>query len=264
MFVEEITRLFDEEKFDELEKYIESVDKNEYEALAKELSDLKPELLADIMPKLPEEVSAELFLLFPQKLQKYLTENISDVEFEAVAEELLDADAEDTVSTEVLNEILLKADADVRHEKLLEIIDEIENKNFAKLKPLLREMEPVDIADVMSDIDEEKVLVLFRLLPKDTASDVFVNMDSDAQEVLIKSFTDKELSFIINDLFVDDTADIIEEMPSNVVRRIIKLADKETRDDINKLLGFPKDSAGTIMTTELVTLREKMTVSDAL
>ncbi|MBQ8451212.1 MAG: magnesium transporter [Clostridia bacterium] len=201
---------------------------------------------------------------FPEDLQKFLTENISDIEFEAVAEELLDADAEDNVSTEVLNEILLKADADVRHEKLLEIIDELENKNFSKLKPLLKEMDPVDIADVMSDIDDENVAVLFRLLPKDTASDVFVNMDSDAQEILIKSFTDKELGFIINDLFVDDTVDIIEEMPSNVVRRIIKLSNSETRDSINKLLGFPKDSAGTIMTTELVTLRAKMRVEEAL
>ena len=264
MFAEEIVRLFQEEKFEELEKFVDEIKKDDYEAVAKELSSIEPELLADILPKIKKDVSAELFILFPKKLQKYLTENISDIEFEKVAEELLDSDVEDNVSTEVLNEILLKADADVRHEKLLQIIDDLENKNFSTLKPLLKEMDPVDIADVMSDIDDENVAVLFRLLPKDTASDVFVNMDNDAQQVLIKSFTDKELSFIINDLFVDDTADLIEEMPSNVVRRIIKLSNDETRESVNKLLGFPKDSAGSIMTTELVTLREGMRVEEAL
>lgn len=264
MFAEEIVRLFQEEKLEELEKFVDEIKKDDYEALAKELSSIEPELLADILPKLNKDVSAEIFILFPKKLQKYLTENISDIEFEKVAEELLDSDVEDNVSTEVLNEILLKADADVRHEKLLQIIDDLENKNFSTLKPLLKEMDPVDIADVMSDIDDENVAVLFRLLPKDTASDVFVNMDNDAQQVLIRSFTDKELSFIINDLFVDDTADLIEEMPSNVVRRIIKLSNDETRESVNKLLGFPKDSAGSIMTTELVTLREGMRVEEAL
>lgn len=264
MFAEEIVRLFQEEKLEELEKFVDEIKKDDYGAVAKELSSIEPELLADILPKINKDVSAELFILFPKKLQKYLTENISDIEFEEVAEELLDSDVEDNVSTEVLNEILLKADADVRHEKLLQIIDDLENKNFSTLKPLLKEMDPVDIADVMSDIDDENVAVLFRLLPKDTASDVFVNMDNDAQQVLIKSFTDKELSFIINDLFVDDTADLIEEMPSNVVRRIIKLSNDETRESVNKLLGFPKDSAGSIMTTELVTLREGMRVEEAL
>ena len=264
MFAEEIVRLFQEEKLEELEKFVDEIKKDDYQAVAKELSSIEPELLADILPKINKDVSAELFILFPKKLQKYLTENISDIEFEEVAEELLDSDVEDNVSTEVLNEILLKADADVRHEKLLQIIDDLENKNFSTLKPLLKEMDPVDIADVMSDIDDENVAVLFRLLPKDTASDVFVNMDNDAQQVLIKSFTDKELSFIINDLFVDDTADLIEEMPSNVVRRIIKLSHDETRESVNKLLGFPKDSAGSIMTTELVTLREGMRVEEAL
>ena len=264
MFTEEIVRLFQEEKIEELDKFVNEIKKDDYEAVAKELSSIEPELLADILPKINKDVFAELFILFPKKLQKYLTENISDIEFEEVAEELLDSDVEDNVSTEVLNEILLKADADVRHEKLLQIIDDLENKNFSTLKPLLKEMDPIDIADVMSDIDDENVAVLFRLLPKDTASDVFVNMDNDAQQVLIKSFTDKELSFIINDLFVDDTADLIEEMPSNVVRRIIKLSNDETRESVNKLLGFPKDSAGSIMTTELVTLREGMRVEEAL
>ena len=111
----------------------------------------------------------------------------------------------------------MKAETDTRHEKLLEIIDNLENKKFATLKPILTEMEPADIAEVMNDIDKNDVLLLFRLLPKDLASDVFVDIDTDRQKLLIESFTDKEVSRIINDLFVDDTADLIEERPSNVV-----------------------------------------------
>ena len=264
MFKETIIELFNSDNIEELKKYTQKIAPEDYETLAKELASIDKDVLADLMPKLPEEVFANVFIKLPEDLQKYLTDNISDIEFEAVAEELLDDNVEDNVSTEVLNEILLKADADVRHEKLLEIIDGLENKKFATLKPLLKEMDPVDIADVMSDISEENVAVLFRLLPKDTASDVFVNMDNDSQQVLVKSFTDKELGFIINDLFVDDTVDIIEEMPSNVVKRILKLSNAETREQVNKLLGFPKDSAGSIMTTELVTLREKMRVDEAL
>ena len=264
MFREKILELFEAEEFDQLSVYLDQIDKEDYKTLASELVEIELEELADILPKLHKDVAAEVFLLLPKQSQKYLTENISDIEFEAVAEELLDADVEENVSSEVLNEILLKADADVRHEKLLEIIDELEKKNFVKLKPLLREMDPIDVADVISDIDEENVAVLFRLLPKDTASEVFVNMDNDAQQVLIKAFTDKELGAIINDLFADDAADLIEEMPSNVVRRIIKISNNETREEVNKLLGFPKDSAGSIMTTELITLREKMTLEEAL
>lgn len=264
MFREKILELFEAEEFDQLSVYLDKIDKEDYKVLASELAEVDMEELAEILPKLHKDVAAEVFLLLPKQSQKYLTENISDIEFEAVAEELLDADVEENVSSEVLNEILLKADADVRHEKLLEIIDELEKKNFVRLKPLLQEMDPVDVADVISDIDEENVAVLFRLLPKDTASEVFVNMDNDAQQVLIKAFTDKELGAIINNLFADDAADLIEEMPSNVVRRIIKTSNEETREEVNKLLGFPKDSAGSIMTTELITLREKMTLEEAL
>ena len=105
MFAEEIVRLFQEEKLEELEKFVDEIKKDDYEAVAKELSSIEPELLADILPKINKDVSAELFILFPKKLQKYLTENISDIEFEEVADELLDSDVEDNVSTEVLNEI---------------------------------------------------------------------------------------------------------------------------------------------------------------
>lgn len=256
-----IEELFSEGKFEELEEMVKKINTTD---LVRALSKIDKDLLADIFPKLPEEVSARVFVKFKPELQQHLIDNISDFEFKEISEELLDSDVENDVNQKVLNEILLKAEADTRHEKLLEIIDNIENKKFSSLKPLLAEMEPADIAELMNDIDKEKVIVIFRLLPKDLASEVFVEMNSDRQKMLINSFTDTEVSNIINDMFVDDTLDIIEEMPSNVVIRILKLSNPETRANINKLLGFPKDSAGSIMTTEFITLRTKMTASEAL
>ena len=256
-----IEELFNEEKFDELNSMIEKINTTD---LARALSKIDNELLVKIFPKLPEEVSARVFVKFKTELQQYLIDNISGYEFKEISEELLEADVEKDVNQKVLNEILLKAEADTRHEKLLEIIDNIENRKFSSLKPLLAEMEPADIADLINDIDKEKVVVIFRLLPKDLASEVFVDMNADRQKMLIDTFTDAEVSNIINDLFVDDTVDIIEEMPSNVVIRLLKLSKPETRATLNKILGFPKDSAGSIMTTEFVTLRTKMTVSEAL
>lgn len=254
-----------------------SLAKNEnYEEINKLFSDMKPKEVASILaslekdelvnlfPKIDEEIAAKAFILFSPELQQYLVENISDYEFKDVSEELLDNDVEKNVKPEVLNEIILKAETDTRHEKLLKIIDSLENKKFATLKPILTEMEPADIAEVMNDIDKNDVLLLFRLLPKDLASDVFVDIDTDRQKLLIESFTDKEVSRIINDLFVDDTADLIEEMPSNVVVRILRLSSPETRADINRLLGYPKDSAGSIMTTEFVSLRPHMTAESSL
>ena len=256
-----IEELFNEGKFEELEEMVKKINTTD---LVRALSKIDKDLLADIFPKLPEEVSARVFVKFKPDLQQHLIDNISDFEFKEISEELLDSDVENDVNQKVLNEILLKAEADTRHEKLLEIIDNIENKKFSSLKPLLSEMEPADIAELVNDIDKEKVFVIFRLLPKDLASEVFVEMNSDRQKMLIDSFTDTEVSNIINDLFLDDTLDIIEEMPSNVVIRILKLSNPETRANINKLLGFPKDSAGSIMTTEFITLRTKMTAAEAL
>ena len=256
-----IEELFNAEKFDELNAMVEKINTTD---LARALSRIDKELLVQIFPKLPEEVSARVFVQFKTDLQQYLIDNISGFEFKEISEELLDSDVENDVNQKVLNEILLKAEADTRHEKLLEIIDNIENKKFSSLKPLLAEMEPADIADLMNDIDKEKVVVIFRLLPKDLASEVFVDMNVDRQKMLINTFSDAEVSNIINDLFVDDTIDIIEEMPSNVVIRLLKLSKPETRATLNKILGFPKDSAGSIMTTEFVTLRTKMTVAEAL
>lgn len=258
---EQLLSLAKNENYEEINKLFSDMEPKEVASI---LASLEKEELVNLFPKIDEEIAAKAFILFSPELQQYLMENISDYEFKDVSEELLDNDVEKSVKPEVLNEIILKAETDTRHEKLLKIIDSLENKKFATLKPILTEMEPADIAEVMNDIDKNDVLLLFRLLPKDLASDVFVDIDTDRQKLLIESFTDKEVSRIINDLFVDDTADLIEEMPSNVVVRILRLSSPETRAEINRLLGYPKDSAGSIMTTEFVSLRPHMTAESAL
>lgn len=258
----EILALFESEKFEELEDFVKSIHIDE---LVIALQEIDKKTLALVLPKLPADISADCFLKFDPELQRYLVDNISDLSFDEISEEILETDdVEEIVETEIFNDIILQTSTDVRHEKLLEIIDNIENKKFSSLKPILSEMEPVDVAELLNDTDEGTDTLLFRLLPKDLASEVFANMDADTQENIIKAFTDRELSGIINDLFVDDTVDIIEEMPSNIVRKILRVANKETRESINKLLGFPKDSAGSIMTPECITLRPHMTVDDAL
>ncbi len=260
--IDELIALFEAEEFDKLEKLAQETPIDE---LTLELTKIDKDLLVKIFPKLPEDISAECFLHFKSSLQRYLVDNISGMQFKEITDEILETEnVEEELKTEIFNDIMLQAEADVRHEKLLEIIDKIENKAFSSLKPILTEMRPIDIAELINDIDEEKVLIVFRLLPKYLANQTFVEMDADTQEIVIKAFTDKELSGMINDLFVDDTVDLIEEMPSNVVRRILKVADKETREQINKLMGFPKDSAGSIMTPECITLRPWMTADEAL
>lgn len=258
---EQLLSLAKNENYEEINKLFSDTEPKEVASI---LASLEKEELVNLFPKIDEEIAAKAFILFSPELQQYLMENISDYEFKDLSEELLDNDVEKSVKPEVLNEIILKAETDTRHEKLLKIIDSLENKKFATLKPILTEMEPADIAEIMNDIDKNDVLLLFRLLPKDLASDVFVDIDTDRQKLLIESFTDKEVSRIINDLFADDTADLIEEMPSNVVIRILRLSSPETRADINRLLGYPKDSAGSIMTTEFVSLRPHMTAESSL
>ena len=139
-----------------------------------------------------------------------------------------------------------------------------EERKFADLRMTLLDMEPFDIAQFIEDNLEEKArLLFFRLLPKELASDVFIEFDSDTQEFLIKAFTDKEIKEVMNDMFLDDAVDVIEEMPANVVKRILKNADPENRKQINELLKYPDDSAGSIMTTEYTAFSAKNTVQEA-
>ncbi|MBQ9926153.1 MAG: magnesium transporter [Clostridia bacterium] len=145
-------------------------------------------------------------------------------------------------------------------EKALELL---KTKRFVDLKNLFVVLNGPDVALILEEMPEESLPVLFRILPKELASEAFVEMDFDSQEVLIRAFTDKELKEVLDELFVDDAVDLIEEMPAGVVKRILRNTDPETRRVINQILNYPEDSAGSIMTTEYVRLQKEMTVDQA-
>ena len=148
-----------------------------------------------------------------------------------------------------------------------EIIEKIQSlygkKEFSTLKGLLSQMNPADIASVLDEVTPSQRLLLFRLLAKEEAAETFVELDSDTQESLIHAFSDTELKEVLDELYIDDAVDVVEEMPATVVKRILKNADSEMRESINALLKYPEDSAGSIMTPEFVDLKKDMTVEDA-
>jgi len=144
-----------------------------------------------------------------------------------------------------------------------EIIELIEGKNYTRLRSMLSEMNPADIAIILEEAPKRELPVIFRILPKESAAEVFAYMESDMQQLLIEAFSDAELRQVMDELFMDDTVDIIDEMPASVAKRILKQTDAATRKMINKLLAYPDDSAGSIMTTEYVDLKRDMTVDEA-
>lgn len=140
----------------------------------------------------------------------------------------------------------------------------LEEKKYSTLRDVLTTMMPYDIAAVFEELQDEKMPILFRILPKELAAETFVEMDEETQEFLIHGFSDSELKEVVDELFVDDAVDLIEEMPANVVKRILRTADKDMRKEINELLKYPEDSAGSIMTTEFILLRPDMTAEMAI
>lgn len=144
-----------------------------------------------------------------------------------------------------------------------ELMDLLFTRQFRKLKDILTEMNEVDIATFIEELDSEKTVVVFRMLPKELASDVFACLEVDKQEHIINSITDYELGTIVDDLFVDDAVDMLEELPAHVVKRVLKNARPDTRKLINQFLNYPENSAGSIMTAEYVGLKQSMTVEQA-
>ena len=140
----------------------------------------------------------------------------------------------------------------------------LEGKKYATLRDILVTMNPSDVAGLFRGLEEKQIPLLFRLLPKELAAETFVEMEPDDQELLIQGFSDNELKEVLDELYVDDAADLVEEMPANVVKRILKAADPEMRSSINQILRYPDYSAGSIMTTEYVSLRPNMTVGEAI
>lgn len=146
-------------------------------------------------------------------------------------------------------------------EKLTELIAD---KKRSEVKKLLSEMNEYDIASLIEDLPEEELIQVFRLLPKDMASDVFVNMDEEVQRNLIASLTKEEAKYIIEDMFTDDAADLFEEMPAVLVTRLLSNVDKETRADINRLLRYPENSAGSLMAMEYIHLKKGLTIEQSI
>ena len=144
------------------------------------------------------------------------------------------------------------------------LIRMLEDKKYATLRDILITMNPTDIAGIFGGLEEKQIPLLFRLLPKELAAETFVEMETDAQELLIRGFSDNELKEIVDELYADDAADLVEEMPANVVKRILRQADPEMRNAINQLLRYEENTAGSIMTTEYVSLRPQMTVEEAI
>ena len=166
--------------------------------------------------------------------------------------------------------VLIPTDAELGYQYLNDVTIEktiltlLDEKKYQTLKDILVTMEPSDIVAVFEELKEEKVPLLFRLLPKETAAEVFAELEPDWQELLIKGFSDTELREVVNELYVDDAADLVDEMPANVVKRILAQAAPELRKEINEILRYPENSAGSVMTTEYVSLRPEMTISDAI
>ena len=144
------------------------------------------------------------------------------------------------------------------------LVTMLEEKKYPTLRDILITMNPSDVAGLFSGLEEKQIPLLFRLLPKEQAAETFVEMEPDAQALLIRGFSDNELKEVVSELYVDDAADLVEEMPANVVKRILSQADPEMRSSINQILRYPENSAGSIMTTEYVSLRPEMTVEEAI
>ena len=140
----------------------------------------------------------------------------------------------------------------------------LEAKNLRALKKLLSEANEVDVAGFMEELDAEKTVLVFRMLPKELASDVFANLETEDQQTVISAITDREVSELVEDLYVDDAVDMLEEMPANVVTRVLKNARPDTRKVINQFLNYPENSVGSIMTAEVIDLKKNMTVQQAI
>ena len=154
---------------------------------------------------------------------------------------------------------------DLENSRIMEEIEDLSlRKRWSEIREMLLLFEPADIAAILAELPADRLPLAYRLLPKELAAEAFVEMDPEEQEQLIQTFSDTELKEVLDELYVDDTVDLIEEMPASVVKRILRHADPETRRSVNEILKYPEDSAGSIMTTEFVDLKRDLTVADAL
>ncbi len=149
-------------------------------------------------------------------------------------------------------------------DKFAECREFLERKQYTKFRNAIEEINPVDAAEFFSSLEYESIPTVFKLVRKDSLADIFAELESDVQEKIISAMTDHEIRHIIDELFLDDAVDMIEELPANIVARVMKAATPETREEINKFLAYPENSAGSIMTSEFISLHKNMTVSEAI
>ena len=236
--------------------------------VAEILSEIEPKEAVSLLLSLPDEdfsavcrevepqVMADLLPFFDKERLASLIDALNYAELNEVFSEM-ESEHKAAIIKALPSEIAVRILAPEDVGSLLHTMD------LKYLKPLLAEMNAIDAARALEKVEEEDLPLLFRLLPKDLAAEAFVEIDSDKQEALIGSLNNLEIHRVMNDLFLDDIADILEEMPANVVKKLLAACNKDTRSRVNELLKYPKDSAGSIMTVEFVSLRPSMTVDEA-
>ena len=144
------------------------------------------------------------------------------------------------------------------------ILEMLDKREFKEIKEILEDMHPVDIAEMLEEMEDRQMILVFRLLAKDEAAETFTEMNSDTRQVLLNALSDSEIKEVMDEMYLDDAVDVLEEMPTNVVDRLLMMTDEETRKQINTLLNYPDDSAGSIMNVEYIAFNKEMTVEDAI
>lgn len=244
-------------KNQELSNAVELANELSCEELAKLLDNLDNEYIKDFCREIESELLADTLVLLDADVQEKILKSLRDDELEDVMDELTVEETVDMMKDLPYEVVMRIAEQD-------EILELLEQKNYVLLKPLLSSMNPIDLASVFEEMEDQDLLRTFRILPKDLAAETFVEMSNELKETLIHKLSNKELKEVMDELFLDDVVDLVEEMPANVVKRIISQNDAETRKYINEILKYPEDSAGSVMTIEYVSLRPKMSVRQAL
>ena len=249
----ELKDLLDGKMFEEAADLLK---REEPETVAGIIAEIGDEDLIPFCRALESGMLADVIVLLEAPLQQKIVEGLRDDELQDVMD---DVSVEDTA--EIIEDLPEEVARRIAEED--EILHLLEEKKFSVLKPLLASMNEIDLAEVFESAKHDDLPILFRILPKDLAADMFVEIDRDTQEALLKKLTDTEIKDVMDELFIDDTVDLVEEMPANVVKRLLAQSDSETRAYINELLKYPKDSAGSIMTIEFVSFTPNMTVEEA-
>lgn len=249
--------IFELLKTQELEEAANLANKLTAKELAVILNQLDQTQLSLFCRHINSNLVAEVLPLLEKEWQENVIDALQDDELEKVMDEVSVDDTVELIEEMPQDVVRRLAESD----KILSLLEE---RKFSVLVPILSSMNAIDLAEVFEGIEKElDIPLLFRILPKTLAAETFVEMDSEVQKKLIQRLNDKELKAMMDELFLDDTVDFLEEMPASVVKRVLAQSDKETRTYINEILHYPKDSAGSIMTIEYVELRPTMTVESA-